>query len=215
MQKDHDLLESLQEPILHFYEWKNPSITCGYFIKPEKYFSLEALQKEGIDLAKRPTGGGCVFHLWDLAFSLLIPHDHKLCYSKPLLNYAWVNEMVLNACMELFFKEMALQKEDHQNNDLLKDFCMAHPTHYDVVYGQKKIAGAAQRKTKKGFLHQGTVFIQRPNLNLLKKTLVIPEPEIMALYNESFYLTENVCEYREWKKKLKEFLIKHLQKSDI
>ena len=34
---------------------------------------------------------------------------------------------------------------------------MAKPTRYDVVFDGKKIGGAAQRRTKRGFLHQGTI----------------------------------------------------------
>ena len=79
MSRDTSLLESLKEdPILHLYGWKSPSITYGYFIKPEKYLDLRAISKHGISLARRPTGGGIVFHIWDQAFSFLMPSSHPL-----------------------------------------------------------------------------------------------------------------------------------------
>ena len=39
MSLDHERLLSLSsssEPLLHFYNWKKPSLTYGYFIAPEK-----------------------------------------------------------------------------------------------------------------------------------------------------------------------------------
>ncbi|MFS8563927.1 MAG: hypothetical protein LVR00_06275 [Rhabdochlamydiaceae bacterium] len=39
---------------------------------------------------------------------------------------------------------------------------MAKPTKYDVVLDGRKIAGAAQRKCKQGFLHQGMIALQVP-----------------------------------------------------
>src|SRR5580692_6228766 len=90
MQIDADLLESLaEEPILHFYEWEKRSITYGYFVKPEELLHLENLKRHGIDHARRPTGGGIVFHLWDLAFSVLIPSSSPHFSQNSLENYAF------------------------------------------------------------------------------------------------------------------------------
>jgi lipoate-protein ligase A len=44
---------------------------------------------------------------------------------------------------------------------------MARPTKYDVMLQGRKIAGAAQRKTKAGFLHQGTIALLCPDPELL------------------------------------------------
>ena len=59
-------------PLLHLYQWDGPSATYGYFIDPSKYLDLNKLRQHHVALARRPTGGGIVFHIWDLAFSFLI-----------------------------------------------------------------------------------------------------------------------------------------------
>ncbi len=48
---------------------------------------------------------------------------------------------------------------------------MAGPTKYDVVFGGRKIAGAAQRKCKQGFLHQGMISLQVPPQEYLETVL--------------------------------------------
>src|SRR5262245_13891861 len=76
MDKDARLLEDLsahRRPILHFYQWERDSATYGYFTNPGNYLNLSRAEKRGLALAKRPTGGGIVFHVWDLAFSVLVP----------------------------------------------------------------------------------------------------------------------------------------------
>ena len=49
------------------------------------------------------------------------------------------------------------------NEPKLSEACFANPVASDVMENGRKIAGAAQRKTRGGLLHQGS--IQRENLN--------------------------------------------------
>ena len=172
MQLDEELLFELDPqgvPILHLYDWEGPSATYGYFIKPEELFDLEVVKRKGLSLARRPTGGGVVFHLWDYAFSLLMPSNHPLCFSTPLENYHFVNSLILKA-MQPFLPS-------HSEAELFAvtqagSFCMEKPTIYDVVVQGKKIAGAAQRRRKNGYLHQGTISLMAPDQSFLQELLL-------------------------------------------
>jgi lipoate-protein ligase A len=53
----------------------------------------------------------------------------------------------------------------------VQNFCMARPTQYDVVSGGLKIAGSAQRKTRRGYLHQGTISLAPPDVAFLQTIL--------------------------------------------
>ena len=182
-------------------------MTFGHFVKPETLLNLESAQKLGLDLARRPTGGGVVFHLWDLAFSVLIPAKSSLFSTGTLDNYNLVNQVVKDAVAEMIGKqEMELIPEDatYQDPDCTR-FCMARPTKYDVVLNGKKIAGAAQRKTKDGFLHQGTIALIMPEMELL--TAVLPSEAVrLAMEQTTMPLVRNLHEGR---KQLCELLKKH------
>ncbi len=105
MRFDGNLLENLDpngKPILHFYRWAKPSATYGYFISPEKHLDLKKAEEKGLALARRPTGGGIVFHIWDLAFSFLMPSGHPAFSENTLENYRFVNEAVLAAMRKSF-----------------------------------------------------------------------------------------------------------------
>jgi lipoate-protein ligase A len=178
MEDDWRLLEGLQaedDPILHFYEWEKPSATYGYFVQPEELLNLEGIQKRGVDIARRPTGGGVVFHIWDFAFSVLIPASHPGFSRETLQNYRFINDRVLEAISPFLNAEKALELTPRDGEALdakCGRFCMAQPTQYDVVLEGKKLAGAAQRKRKGGFLHQGTIALMMPCQETLRDVLL-------------------------------------------
>jgi lipoate---protein ligase len=218
MARDADLLKdlaSLAKPLLHLYDWEGPSLTYGYFVKPEKLLNVESLKKRGIQAARRPTGGGVVFHLWDLAFSFLMPSHHPKFSLNPLQNYHFVNQAVLNA-MEEYLKASSLELiPDHfpKVSSESEFFCMARPTKYDVVLNGVKIAGAAQRLTKAGYLHQGTISLASPDRALLEDVLNGDETLIQAMERYTFSPLGK-AEKRDLlnaRLSLKELLKKHLK----
>lgn len=192
MRIDAELLENASayaRPVLHFYEWEGESATYGYFIDPEKYLNLSGVKERGLSLARRPTGGGIVFHIWDMAFSAMIPATSPEFSSNTLENYAFINRAVLGAVKE-FLREhspLSLTPEDFQPMDLqCQHFCMAKPTKYDVILEGKKVAGAAQRKTKAGFLHQGTISLVLPPEDYLKDVLRAQTQVLEAMKTYTF-----------------------------
>jgi lipoate-protein ligase A len=204
---DAKLLENLEgRPILHLYEWEKPSATFGYFIKPEELMDLEEVKKKGLDLARRPTGGGVVFHLWDLAFSVLVPAKSKLFSTNTLDNYNLVNQVVKGVVKEFIGEEIELIPEDVPFQDqICTRFCMARPTKYDVMLQGKKIAGAAQRRTKDGFLHQGTIALLRPDPELLEAVLPVKAVR-EAMVQTTFALFSDPKELKEGRRELCEQL---------
>ncbi len=221
MQKDRKLLDEISSfacPILHLYEWKEPSVTYGHFIDPSKFFSLEALSKEEISLARRPTGGGIIFHLWDFAFSVLIPSTHPAFSQNTLENYAYVNRAVLGAVEEFLQNKQGAELTLEDGRLIGKGsehFCMAKPTKYDVMIRGKKVAGAAQRKTKEGLLHQGSISLMMPSQKILEKVL-LPELRVaQAMQTFTFPLLQGKEDFSHLsfaRNEIKEILQKHITK---
>ena len=87
---------------------------------------------------------------------------------------------------------------------------MAQPTKYDVVLQGRKIAGAAQRKTKEGFLHQGTIALKMPNEELLRE-LLLPHTQVLdAIKTHTFPLIKEDEDLNEARVALKGLIKKHL-----
>jgi lipoate-protein ligase A len=223
MEKDRILLENLGKtstPILHLYRWKGPSATYGHFLNPKDFFVEEGVRKEGLSLAKRPTGGGIIFHLWDYAFSALIPASHPRFSHNTLENYATINKKVLSAVEEfLQVTGCELTPEDGQIlGEGCANFCMAKPTKYDVMLYGKKIAGAAQRKTKNGFLHQGSISLTLPSKEFLESVLGPHLNVVSAMQLYTFPLLgkqKESFDLEPYKQQIEQLLIKHFMRDDL
>lgn len=184
MAKDAQLLENLSghHAILHLYEWEASSATYGYFIDPYQYLNSSAIQQSQLQLAKRPTGGGIIFHLCDFAFSLLLPSAHPAFTVNTLENYAFVNQIVADAVQRFSKNSSAvalLQKAIEPLDSSCSSFCLAAPTIHDIMIAGRKVGGGAQRRKRQGLLHQGTVsmgtlseetlaFFLQPNTQVIK-----------------------------------------------
>lgn len=199
MARDVALFESLTPdtpPLLHFYAWKGPCVTLGHFLDPEQLLNLEAMEPLGIDWAKRPTGGGAVIHTCDLSFSLILPKSHSLAQHAGIESYRLIHGAVQRACAsccpeaELLNTALALSS-DRSTAASQRDFCMAKPTRYDILFGGKKIGGGAQRRSQRGLLHQMTLVLRPPENALLRQILKNPTAHIAAMERTSGALCTN------------------------
>jgi lipoate-protein ligase A len=208
MEFDSQLLSNLVEPTLHFYRWAEKSVTYGYFIDPKKHFREKSLKENKIYLARRPTGGGIVFHSWDYAFSFLLPANHPKFSLNPLENYQFVNQIVLEVVHQFLKSKSILgfYKEKEEKKQSKVFFCMSKPTIYDLIINGKKIVGAAQRKAKSGFLHQGMISLFPPDWNCIEDVLISGRDVCSEMKKNSAFLLESQPDkYQE------ESLKQHLQ----
>ncbi len=196
---DAELLASLeadQTPILHHYGWSVPSLTYGYFVSPFDYLAKEGVEALGLEIARRPTGGGLIFHTCDLAFSFLLPAKHPCVSLNTMENYAFVNRSVAHAVRRFLGENTSAQllPEAPAPVDAASErFCMAHPTRYDVMLDGRKVGGAAQRRTKYGYLHQGSICLTLPTEEFLARILLPGTQVTEAMQNTSMPLLGASC----------------------
>lgn len=169
MESDSKRLEIDPAPCLRFYEWDFPSATYGYFLNPSDFFKPNSL----LSLARRPTGGGVILHLDDLAFSVIVPTSHPFYSLNSLHSYQMINSVVLEAIHKVVPFDGIFLQEDLPEAPR-GGFCMAKPTKFDLLYEGKKVGGAAQRKTKKGLLHQSSLCLKMPDPLFLDQFLKSP-----------------------------------------
>lgn len=193
MEMDAKFLEELNasstSPILHLYDWESPSATYGHFIQPYDHLS----DKISLELAKRPTGGGVIFHTHDWAFSMLVPASHEAFSMNTLDNYAFVNNLLIDVIGRFLGKKegLSLLPACAERDKCVGHFCMAKPTKYDVMSEGKKVCGGAQRRTKNGFLHQGTISLSLPDKNFLDEVL-LDKTVSKAMFENSYSLLADI-----------------------
>jgi lipoyl(octanoyl) transferase len=156
---DEALLESATEPTVRFYRWNSPALSFGYF---GRFADIAQYSRER-HLVRRWTGGGIVFHGEDLTYALVLPATADAFAQSTASIYEQVHRAVCHALLaggvatqlstvaSVFDCRIRAVRERRFNH------CFAQPVQFDVVVGGHKIAGAAQRRTRRGLLQQGTI----------------------------------------------------------
>jgi len=149
---DEALLESaprLGRPLLRFYGWAEPAATFGYF---QKFAEVERLTQLR-PLIRRPTGGGLVPHYADWTYSIVVPPDEHWYSLKAATSYRRVHEWIRAA-----FAGLSLTTQLSSSSRAgTPGQCFIGAEQFDVLLGERKIAGAAQRRTRAGLLIQGSI----------------------------------------------------------
>jgi lipoate-protein ligase A len=206
METDARLLQNLagkQEMTLHFYDWLQPAATYGCFCKPSEHFH----DSHSLDIAKRPTGGGIILHLTDFTFSLVVPASHPSFSLNTMENYKYVHEKIAHV-LALFDGKRKYSLLPDAPSKLAKgdNFCMAKPTQYDVMAGNQKAAGGAQRRTRHGYLHQGSISLLPPSPSLVQSLFKHGFSIADLMFAHSFPLLEGTSDIAKDKGLLKKLI---------
>ena len=149
MAMDEIILEEISVPILRTYRWLRPAVSFGYF---EKYSAVEN-QYSNREMVRRWTGGGVVLHGEDVTYSIMAPRDCALSKMQPAQSYLAVHELIMQTMQELGMAASLTAAASPK----ISAACFKNAVSHDVLLGDRKIAGAAQRRTRAGLLHQGSI----------------------------------------------------------
>jgi lipoate-protein ligase A len=158
MAVDEALLREIREPVLRIYEWNVPALSLGYF----QPFALAGDRP----FIRRYTGGGLVDHAHDVTYTIVLPRAHPWMELSAPESYCTIHRGVqaaLTACgveCELTPAALAIESEA----------CFQKPVKFDIVSSKNnaaKLSGAAQRRTREGLLHQGSILLPDPARNAI------------------------------------------------
>jgi lipoate-protein ligase A len=149
MAVDEFLLETATEPLLRVYEWDGDWASVGYFGR----ISEARTVLSGVSWVRRWTGGGMVDHRADWTYTLVVPHPEPLANARGAESYRQVHT-ALAAALAAEGTDVRLSGGDGETGAAL---CFENPVHHDLVGADgRKLAGAGQRRTRLGLLHQGS-----------------------------------------------------------
>jgi lipoate-protein ligase A len=141
---DEALLRSVAEgrslPTLRFYGWAPPAVSIGYFQGLHEEVDTAACKAAGIDVVRRITGGGAVFHHHEVTYSIVLPLGHPLARANILDSYRLLLGGIIEGLAAM---------------DIHAEFAPIN----DIVAGGKKISGNAQTRKLGCILQHGTVIL--------------------------------------------------------
>jgi lipoyl(octanoyl) transferase len=154
---DEALLECSAAPSIRFYCWQSPALSFGYFGK----FVDVAIYASERDVVRRWTGGGTVFHGEDLTYAIVIPASEPAFDESSMTIYERIHRALIEALNEIGEHAEVVGPahcaDRTPQRGVPTDNCFATPVHADVMIDGRKIAGAAQRRTRRGLLQQGSI----------------------------------------------------------
>jgi lipoate-protein ligase A len=163
MEKDLEIFEKVENFIspstLRFYQWAKPCISLGYSQNPENFLDILECGRNGLEVVRRPTGGGICFHNQDeitLSFSFA---REKTSYKSLRENLHFLPQIILQVLINLGIKA-EFKKGEVEKKKKQIPFCFAVPIVDEIVVNNKKVVGFAQKITKKAVLQQGTIMIK-------------------------------------------------------
>ncbi|MES2707004.1 MAG: hypothetical protein V4726_10425 [Verrucomicrobiota bacterium] len=152
---DEALLKTLEPgepPILRVYRWDRPTLSFGYFLKYADAIAAAGAEESVI---RRWTGGGLVHHGRDFTWSLLVPRSHAFAQVRPAESYGQLHGAVAGALSGLGMGGAVVVPADSPAPRA--GLCFEAPAPGDLLLHGRKIAGAGQRRTRQGLLHQASL----------------------------------------------------------
>jgi lipoate-protein ligase A len=127
-------------PTLRLYAWKPAAVSIGFFQGLDEEVDVVSCAAHGVDVVRRITGGGAVFHQSEITYSVVIPEGHPLAPASIMASYEMLCAGIVAALASLGIESVFAPIND-------------------IVSGGKKISGNAQTRRKHCLLQHGTVLL--------------------------------------------------------
>ncbi|MBW8889742.1 MAG: lipoate--protein ligase family protein [Fibrobacteres bacterium] len=170
---DEVLLASVEAgrspPTLRVYGWSPPCISLGHSQDPSRELDLAAVAARGYDVVKRATGGRAVLHIDELTYSIVARADSAAWCASQGLSYRAISQAVAQALSEAGFGlslDRGYPVEKPQGLRAMTP-CFASTARSEVVFGDRKVVGSAQRRTREAFLQHGSILVSRKHRDIV------------------------------------------------
>jgi lipoyl(octanoyl) transferase len=147
---------------LRFYEWAEPTLSLGYFqAAADRRLHSPSL---ACPLVRRLSGGGAILHDRELTYSLAIPAGHAWAADAERLYMA--THEALAAALKSLGVEASPRSEARQAGKSEAEheippplLCFQRRAVGDLLIGETKIAGSAQRRRCRAVLQHGSILL--------------------------------------------------------
>lgn len=152
MALDEVLLRECSLPWLRCYGWSRQTLSIGYFTP------VNSVEFGNVPWIRRWTGGGTVHHggTRDATYAFGIPRGNPASSVRSSSAYKHIHQSVQRALLGI---GIACRLDNGNKHTVAGTACFENPVTSDVItcHGGLKIAGGAQRRSRYGLLHQGSI----------------------------------------------------------
>jgi len=145
---------------IRLYKWKPAAVSLGYFLKINEVADVEECTSRGIDIVRRMSGGGAVYHSQnEITYSVVVRQDDPVIPKDLVEVYKKLSRAIIDVSMKL---------------GLQASFEPGHPgVCPNMVVAGRKISGNAQARKRGVILQHGTMLLDC-DLEVMSRVLKIP-----------------------------------------
>jgi lipoate-protein ligase A len=174
MRRDAALLAAAERgapPVLRAFAFSPAGITLGMNQTPARELDLGRCAADGVGWALRPTGGRAIFHAQEWTYALAVPRDHAVWGGSPEDAYGRASALVLRALVRLGVPAAQVPRRGGDSGapggrGPTAAPCFASTARYELVVGEGKLVGSAQRRTARAYLQQGSILLGDGHLRI-------------------------------------------------
>lgn len=166
---DDWLLQTLEasdrpQTVVRFYEWEQPTLSLGQHQSVERAADVEFCRARGIDIVHRPTGGRAVLHDQELTYAVVSNDQEIFSVDSILSTYRQIAGGLCRGLRRLGVDAVLADSPLHalpapENPLLAKHPCFNSPSRYELMVGQRKLIGSAQKRLRRSFLQHGSLLL--------------------------------------------------------
>ena len=155
--------EEIVPATLRVYTWKPSAVSIGYFQSLEQEVDLESCKNLGVDVVRRITGGGAVYHERDgeLTYSLVVSEEELR--AKRYFNDIQGSYRVICEALVEGLRKLGVNAEFRPVND--------------IIVNGRKISGNAQTRRRGVILQHGTLLL-RTDIPTMFKVLKVSREKV-------------------------------------
>jgi lipoate-protein ligase A len=190
MAVDEHLMQSpLENGCLRFYRWDQPTLSLGYFQDYDDRHLHPA--SEHCPVVRRTSGGGAIVHDKELTYSLTLPAENRLA-KRRLDLYRVVHAALVAVLADLGIRASIISQDQPLPGKRQPFLCFERRSRGDVVVGNVKVAGSAQRRSASAVMQHGSVLLGRSEA----------APELTGLEQVGGTILDSAVLMRSWLEQL-------------
>lgn len=147
------------DPIIRFYGWNPPALSLGRFQKAGEVLDFEQCCSSSIQIVRRISGGGVIYHADELTYSIICSPAHIPSASSVKDSFRVLTGFLLD-----FYHAVGLDASyavesvsDNSSLGVRTAFCFAGKESFDILIQGRKIGGNAQRRLKNVVFQHGSI----------------------------------------------------------
>ena len=143
------------EHVLRVYGWSTPTLSLGRNQRGRGVYLADELERRGIDVVRRPTGGRALLHHREITYSVTAPSTADTGLTA---EYGRIN-VLLGSALEALGVRVAAASPASRSAPPSATPCFAEPARGELVFDGRKLVGSAQWRDDGALLQHGSILV--------------------------------------------------------